>query len=277
VAWLDVSGEGDTFGYAASAKLGGATPSKGASSDVAEVAFAGDALVTFDLNGRVNRYAADGGATTLATVQFGPTIAAGLASSDTGAAWAGGGGTVSFVDPAGQVTSSRVEGLQGDSVTGLGTGGGTVAIGTDSGRVFAWTPGGRPTEVGRLDGAVLGAAAYGGNVVAVDDAGTAALFTADGQQFRLSGAAAPFGVTMNDRYVVWAENKGPLEAGVAGGVSRYPDTDLHLASLGSGKVYGLITEGGQQGFPSLSGNRLVWQDAAFGGDDVLTTQLPDGL
>ena len=41
--------------------------------------------------------------------------------------------------------------------------------------------------------------------------------------------------------------------------------------------FDLVPEGGQQGFPSLSGNRLVWQDAAFGGDDVLTTELPDDL
>ena len=39
----------------------------------------------------------------------------------------------------------------------------------------------------------------------------------------------------------------------------------------------LVPEGGQQGFPSLSGDRLVWQDAAFGGDDVLTAIVPDGL
>ena len=277
VAWLDVSGEGDLFGYAASTKLGGATPSKGASSDVAEVAFGGDALVTFDLNGRINRYGADGSAGTLDQVQFEPALAAGLAGSDAGAAWTGGGGSVSFADPAGQVTTSRVPGLQGDTITGLGTGGGSVAIGTDAGRVFAWQPGGRPTEVGLLDGAVISAAAYGGDVVAVDDAGTAALFTADGQSFRLSSAASPFGVTMSSRYVVWAESLGPLEAGVAGGVSRWPDTDLYLLSLGTGKIYDLVPEGGQQGFPSLSGDRLVWQDAAFGGDDVLTTELPDDL
>ncbi len=111
--------------------------------------------------------------------------------------------------------------------------------------------------------------------MAVDDGGTAALFTADGQQFRLSGAAAPFGVTMNDRYVVWAENKGPLEAGVAGGglaATRTPTSTWPRSA--SGKVYDLIPEGGQQGFPSLSGNRLVWQDAAFGGDDVLTDRAP---
>ena len=105
----------------------------------------------------------------------------------------------------------------------------------------------------------------------------AALFTADGQTFQLSGSASLFGVTMNDEYVVWAEEKGALTAGVAEGASPYPETDLYLASLSSGKIYDLFPEGGQQGFPSLSGNRLVWQDAAFGGDDVLTAEIPDGL
>ena len=38
VAWLDVSGDGDNFGFLASTKVGGATPSLGGSSNVAEVA-----------------------------------------------------------------------------------------------------------------------------------------------------------------------------------------------------------------------------------------------
>ena len=277
VAWLDVSGEGDLFGYAASTKLGGASAAKGSTSDVAEVAFGGDALVTFDLNGRINRYAADGSASILDRVPFEPALAAGLAGSDAGAAWAGKGGAVSFADSAGAVTATRVPGLGGDTITGLGTGGGQVGIGTDDGRVFAWAPGGQVTQVGTLDGAVLAVTAYAGRVVAVADSGQAVLFTTDGQSFQLSGRASPFGVTMNDRYVVWAESLGPLEAGVAGGVSHYPDTNLYLASTESGKIYDLVPGGGQQGFPSLSGNRLVWQDAAFGGDDVLTTLLPDGL
>jgi hypothetical protein len=111
----------------------------------------------------------------------------------------------------------------------------------------------------------------------VDDSGQAELFDSDGQSFQLSGAASPFGVTMNDTYVVWAEQKGALTAGVTGGASPFPETDLYLASLATGQIYDLVPEGGQQGFPSLSGNRLVWQDAAFGGDDVLTAEIPDGL
>ena len=277
VAWLDVSGDGDTFGFLASTKIGGASPSLGGSSNVADVAFDGDALVTLDLNGNINRYAADGTATVLGQVPFQASVAAGLAGSDAGAAWVGGGDTVFFADTNGQVSQARVTGLSGDTLTGLGTGAGVVGIGTDGGQVLVWQPGGQVTQVGQLDGAVISVAAYGDSLVAVDDGGQAELFTADGQSFQLSGSAAPFGVTMTDKYVVWAEQTGALTAGVAGGASPFPDTDLYLASLATGKIYDLVPEGGQQGFPSLSGNRLVWQDAAFGGDDVLTAEVPDGL
>jgi Zn-dependent metalloprotease len=278
VAWLDVSGDGDYFGFLASTKLGGAAPSLSGSSDVADVVFAGDALVTLDLNSQVARYPGDGSpAVVLDRVPFQQTLAAGLAGSETGAAWVGAGGALSYVDPSGQISQTQVTGLDGDTITGLGTGAGTVAIGTDGGRLLVWKPGGQVTPVGRLPGAVISVAAYGDDLVAVDDGGHAVLFTADGQQLRLSGNAAPFGVTMNEKYIVWAEQKGALTAGVAGGASPFPETDLYLASLATGKVYDLVPEGGQQGFPSLSGSRLVWQDAAFGGDDVLTAAIPDGL
>jgi hypothetical protein len=175
------------------------------------------------------------------------------------------------------VSSTKVRGLAGDTITGLGTGAGVVGIGTDGGKVLIWQPGTAVTQVGQLKGAVISVAAYGSSVVAVDDSGHAQLFTADGQTFRLSANAAPFGVTMNEKYVVWAEQKGVLTAGVAGGDSPFPETDLYLASLATGKIYDLVPEGGQQGFPSMSGDRLVWQDAAFGGDDVLTAVVPGDL
>ncbi|MDX6374433.1 MAG: hypothetical protein QOD98_3421 [Nocardioidaceae bacterium] len=277
VAWLDVSGDGDNFGYLASTKVGGAGPSLGGTSNVADVGFGGDALLTLDLNGNINRYAPDGSASVLGQVPFQATLAAGLAGSDAGAAWVGDNDTVFFADANGQISQARVTGLKGDTLTGLGTGAGVVGIGTDGGKVFAWQPGGQVTQVGQLDGAVISVAAYAGNLVAVDDSGHTELFSSDGQSFQLSGNASPFGVTMNDNYVVWAEQKGALTAGVAGGASPFPETDLYLASLATGKIYDLVPEGGQQGFPSLSGNRLVWQDAAFGGDDVLTAEIPDGL
>jgi Zn-dependent metalloprotease len=279
VAWLDLSGGGtfDSFGVLASTKIGGASTSMGASSNVADVAFDGDALLTLDLNGAIIRYSPDGSASTLDTVPFQPALAAGLAGSDTGAAWAGANGTVSFADVNGQVSTAKVKGLGGDNITGLGTGQGVVGIGTDGGKVLVWQPGTDVAQVGQLSGAVISVAAYGRSVVAIDDSGHAQLFTADGPGYRLSGSAAPFGAAMDEKYIVWAEKKGALTAGVAGGRSPFPETDLYLASLATGKIYDLVPEGGQQGFPSMSGRRLVWQDAAFGGDDVLTAQVPDGL
>ena len=59
--------------------------------------------------------------------------------------------------------------------------------------------------------------------------------------------------------------------------SPYPDTDLFLLSLGSGKIYDLHQVPAQQGFPSVSGRQLVWQDATYGGDDVFTAAIPGGL
>ncbi len=51
---------------------------------------------------------------------------------------------------------------------------------------------------------------------------------------------------------------------------RMVDTDLYLYSFKTGNIYSLLEERGQQGFPAISGNRLVWQDGVFGGDDIMT-------
>jgi hypothetical protein len=62
-----------------------------------------------------------------------------------------------------------------------------------------------------------------------------------------------------------------------GGTSPFPDTELYLLSLGTGKIYNLFATPGQQGFPSISGRQLVWQDSILGGDDVFTAAVPGGL
>ena len=80
---------------------------------------------------------------------------------------------------------------------------------------------------------------------------------------------------MSSEYVVWAEAKGPIQGGMyPGGRAPYPETDLYLLSLGTGKIYDLHPAPAQQGFPSISGRQLVWQDATFGGDDVFTASCP---
>jgi hypothetical protein len=37
----------------------------------------------------------------------------------------------------------------------------------------------------------------------------------------------------------------------------------------------LLRNRGQQGFPALSGDRLVWQETGLGGDDIFTVKLPE--
>ncbi len=279
VVWLDLSSTSDFAGYAAATSLGGsAGPTLSSSADALEVAFAGDAVVALDLRGRVTR--TDGsGSTVLETVPPAGTLAAGFSGSDQGAAWLSRGDTVSYVDADGRLSSADVAGLGGDTITTIAAGGGAVAIGTDQGRVFSWTPGGgEPREVGRLAGAVLSAATYGGPVFAIDDTHRSALFTADGQTLQVSQNATPFGATMSEEYVVWAEATARIQTPVVpGGTSPYPETDLYLLSLGSGKIYDLHPAPAQQGFPSISGRQLVWQDATYGGDDVFTAAIPGGL
>ena len=279
VLWLDLSSNSDFAGYAAATTLGdGGAPSLSATPDAVEVVFAGDAIMSLDLRGRVTR--TDGsGSTVIDTVQPEATLAAGFSGSDAGAAWLSGGSIVHYVDSTGQLFETELTGLQGDTITTIAAGGGTVALGTDQGRVFSWNPGsGDPRQVGQLQGAILSAATYGGPVFAIDDSHRSALFTADGQTLEVSRNATPFGATMSGEYVVWAEATDRIQTPVVpGGTSPYPETDLYLLSLGTGKIYDLHPAPAQQGFPSISGRQLVWQDATYGGDDVFTAAIPGGL
>ncbi len=277
VLWLDLSSNTDFAGYAAAATLGGSGPSLSTSPDALEVAFAGDAIMSLDLRGRVTRTDGSGSAV-IDTVRPEATLAAGFSGSDAGAAWLSG-GAVKYVDPAGTVFQTEVQGLEGDTITSIGTGGGTVALGTDQGRVLVWSPGsGDARQVGQMSGAVLSTATYGGPVFAIDDTHRSVLFTSDGEALPATRNATPFGATMSDEYVVWAEATAQIQTPVVpGGTSPYPETDLYLLSLASGKIYDLHPAPAQQGFPSISGRQLVWQDATYGGDDVFTAAIPGGL
>ena len=282
VVWLDLSATSEFEGHAASTQLGGGSGGTqlSASSNVWEVVFAGDAIVTLDGRRQVTRIDPSGATTVLESVADpDATQAAGFAGSDTGAAWLSRGDTVTYVDAAGQMSQANVEGLQGDTVIAVATGGGTVAVGTDQGKVFVWNPGsGGFRQVGQADGAVITLATYGGNVFLVDDRQQSVLINAGGQSFDVTDTAVPFGAAMSDEYVVFVEATRPIKTDVVpGGISPYPDTDLFLLSLGTGKIYNLHDVPAQQGFPSLSGRQLVWQDATFGGDDVFTAAIPGGL
>jgi Zn-dependent metalloprotease len=280
VVWLDLGGNSEYAGHAASTQLGSSgAPALSATADELEVGFAGDAVIALDVRGRVTRTDPSGATTPLDQVDPAAALAAGLAGSDAGGAWLSGGTTVSYVDSTGAVVQTDVTGLQGDTITSIGAGGGTVAIGTDQGKLLSWNPGsGGVSQVGQLPGAVLSIATYGGPVFAIDDGHRSVLVAGDGQQLSVTGNAAPFGATMSGEYVVWSEATSLMSADVVpGGQSPFPDTDLYLLSLGTGKIYNLHKVPAQQGFPSLSGRQLVWQDATFGGDDVFTAAVPGGL
>jgi Zn-dependent metalloprotease len=281
VAWVDLSADGSLTGFAASSKVGGEPASR--SGDSLYVAFAGSSLVSLelpDLNGagQVAFYPENGDRTVLGT--FGQaTVNAGIAGSDDGAAWADEvEGSAYFVDPKGTVKTLDLQANDISSVTAVGTGNGQVALGTDGGQVFLWNPAdGSVAEVGSTPGAVFSVSTASGRVLALDD-GQVALLFADGGSTMLTESAVPYGSALNGDYAIWPEAVGELGGGVAAsGGGGIVDTDLYMYSLKTGIIYDLLDERGQQAFPAVSGDRLVWQDAVFGGDDIMTAELPPGL
>lgn len=279
IAWLDLN-EGDgIFGFPAHAGVGKDATNLSATPETAQVVFAGDTVITLELPGTIARYDSAGAKQAVDEVRL-STLAAGLGGSDVGATWVSmENDTVKFIDPGGTVTSGDLPNLGGYPIVSVGTGDGVVALGSESGQVFVWQPGGEVAEIGTMPGAVLSVAAHGDNVLAVDDTGTAAVFNAStGTTTELSSDAIPFGAAMNADYAVWTNSQGELGGGVArteGAV--FPDTDLYMYSFATGTIYDLLPQRGQQGFPGLSGDRLVWQDSVFGGDDILTATIPSGL
>lgn len=281
VAWT-IQGPGG-LGSAAQGSVAGAGGGVGSVPEVSQVAYAGDALVALSfpggqLPGQVLRVGDDGTPSPLGAADR-STLNGGLAGSDDGAAWANSqDGTVSYVDAGGSLSTAAYPGDDGDTVTSMGAGGGSVGIGTEQGKVYLWKPGSDPVQVGRLPGAVLSVAAYGDRVIAVSDANVASAFDASGTETKLSESAYPYGAAMGKEYAVWPEIVGSLGGAIAESEGiQFPDTDLYLWSTTTGDVYNLLDERGQQGYPALSGNRLVWQDGVLGGDDVFTATIPSGL
>ncbi|WP_395690867.1 M4 family metallopeptidase [Nocardioides sp.] len=279
IAWL-AKGDGG-FGALATGGVGTRPTALDGSTFSSQVVFAGDALVGLEfpqgqVPGAVVRFAPGSGSRVVGKADRGTAIA-GLAGSDEGAAWATENGTVSYVDTRGRVTSTRLR-LGNDLVTAVGTGDGVVAVGTGNGSLLVGRPGGRFRQLDTMADTVMSVAASGGRVVAADLQGNAVLYPSSGSPATLSTRAMPFGVAMNDHYAVWPEVVGLLGGGAAKAAqAQAQDTDLYLVSFDTGKIYDLVDTRGQQGFPALSGNRLVWQDAVYGGDDILTATIPSGL
>ena len=247
-----------------------------------DLAWAGDNLVTTELtdNGEAIVLHQKGGRTTKLDDLTLSSFTAGLAGSEDGAAWwVGESSTLNYVDAKGKITRLRINGLGGDNVTAMATGGGTVAFATDSGVVGTWRPGtNRVQQVGSMGAPVYALAAYGQNVVAIDANQSADAFDANGGTTHLSDFGFPFGAAMNADYAVFPVAVDSLPGGVNEALGgRMVDTDLYLYSFKTHKIYSALEERGQQGFPSISGDRLAWQDGVFGGDDILSVQLPPGL
>lgn len=282
ITWVDMSQGGFGFGLPALSGVEGDARSLAASPDTTQVVFAGDAVLAAEVQlstGVVQLVRYDeAGERSVLTEASESTVLAGIAGSDEGAAWVTSEqGTVSFLDPAGQVTTEDLPNLGGDNVTSVGTGQGIVGLGTEGGQVILWEPGAGFVQLGQVAGTVFSVAAYGDRVLAVDDAGGATLFDGSGRALQLSDAAGRFGAAVNGEYAVWSQSVGELGGGVAEQIGGATDTDLYLYSFESGTIYNLLAQTGQQGYPAISGDRIVWQDTVFGGNDILTALLPPGL
>ena len=238
--------------------------------------------MALDARGRVTRTDASGAATVLDRVDPWPRVAAGFAGSDAGAAWLSQRQHGDVRRPGRHRRASRRPGLAGrhhhlDRHRRRHGGrrhrpGQGLPVDPGSG---GRAPG-RPAD-GRDD---QRSRPYGGNVLRDRRrAPRRCCFTARRAGARRHPATTPRRSAPRCRASTSCGPRppAPAEAGVVpGGTSPYPETDLYLLSLGTGKIYDLHPAPAQQGFPSISGRQLVWQDATFGGDDVFTAACLEG-
>ena len=244
--------------------------------------FAGDAVLALDVRGQVTRTDAVGrghrarpGATRYAT------LAAGFAGSDAGARLAQP-RRHRQVRRLGRAPSSRPR-SRGSRAT-RSPRSAPAAARWRSAPTRARSSAGPPAaaasrQVGQVQGAVLSIATYGGNVFAIDDAAQLGAVHRRRADARRHQHAAPFGAAMSSEYVVWAEATGPIRGRRgAGRHSRRTRRPTSTCSRSAPARSTTCTRApAQQGFPSISGRQLVWQDATFGGDDVFTAAVPGGL
>jgi hypothetical protein len=212
----------------------------------------------------------------------------GIAGSAEGAAWVDPvAGTISFVTPSGEATSTPAP-VRG--ATSVATGGGAVAVGLDDG-VAVWRPGSEPRVI-PVDGTVTGVGVHGDRLITVagNPSETTEFFAmtvtlhdlAGGTSQVLSQQAAGFGAALSDRYAIWTQTTGDIRGPIADlyrlSDDAVKDTSLFLYSFATGTTYDLLPGvDGQQGYPALSGERVAWQDAVTATDDVYTGLLPAGL
>ena len=247
-----------------------------------DMAWAGDALITAEAtpNGEALVRREKGGKTTkLDDLSF-STFTAGLGGSADGAAWyVAEDDSLNYVSAGGKVTRVRITGLGGDTITSMSAGGGTVGAGTKQGRVLMWKPStGQVDQIGTMTGGVMTTATYGDHVLAMDGNQSTDVFTSNGGRTHLTDFGFPYGSAMSADYAVFPVAVDALAGGVSEAIGgQMPDTDLWVYSFATNNIYSPLQEKGQQGFPSMSGNRVVWQDGVFGGDDIMSATLPGGL
>ena len=94
----------------------------------------------------------------------------------------------------------------------------------------------------------------------------------------LTDTAYPAGLAMDGSHVVWSEVVGRQASGIAKFLGReVEDSDLMAFSLETNAFAVVVHQRGQQGFPSLKGRLLAWQDRVGGADDIYSGTLPAGI
>ena len=284
-AWLDFQ-ESENIARLVVDDGTGAAPVAGADA-VFAADFAGDALVAHEFTGGgeaiVRHDLESGEAEVLAAGSFLPAIG----GSEEGAAWLGVTGVVGYVDQDGTVTEVSLASVGEGLVASIGAGDGTVVLGTDGGEVVVWEVGSDPVVLETIpDATILAVAANGPSVVAAVRYGpldgpaagseVIAYDLSTGDRSVLAQDDILFyGIAVSDEHVAWPAVVGTLPGGVnetTGGA--YVDSDLHVYSFATGEVEIVVEQPGQQGYADVAGDRLVWQDAVNGGDDLYTRDLP---
>jgi len=239
---------------------------------IGEWSGAGPTVRTYDPHGRVLRVADEDISEA--------DLEVGIATDEAFAAWTNTSAhEIRSVDANGAITSTPMpSAVEGELVSAIGAGGGSIVVATRDGSIVVWRPGGEAVVVAQLGRNVVAVDVWGDRVAtaSIGEIGSSAeiVLIQGGVERELSNSAAPFGLAMSDHAVVWAERVGPLGGRVAEVSKTYlADTDLYVHRIGAGTTGLLLERRGQQGFPHIASGRVVWQDAAHGGDDVSTMPL----
>lgn len=306
VAWVD--GGEFLYGQVADTEVGGQPMTRGEPDRTVSVGMAGDSVVSAEEGPGgeeqiVLRAPGADSAEVLDTLGAQVDFIAGVAGSPEGAAWINlRTEQVMFVDPAGTVTSTDmpaewlrqvVDTLEQGAppLFSVATGGGTVAVSGFGGELLVWKVGQEPTVLDQLGVPVTSVAVHGNRLLVMTLGESAGSFAATGPVLlidvdsgsvqTLSQDGVGLGAAISAEYAVWPQSVGALQGAVAEGLSRRgaeaADSDLYLYSFATGQTYSLQQQRGQQAFPTLSGNRLAWQDGVYGGDDILTAVIPPSL